>query len=366
MSSRVLLYHNLVKPGTGFFPSLLLCGLAALAWHAPEAGASADRLDRFRQLAASRLALIEREGLDPPGDHLREIYALLDGELIENLNSGPLFASEEFLEERLEGFSAVWGGSAFRVLKLPGGTLWVGSFQLTPGGHGNSVRTYVRSSGRFELGRAMYGSGTPTLFKLPPTRSGAGQLYLAWVGSPSGRGSSALRVELLRQDGEALSLAWSTAHLFAGDLLTTGFRVDGERVTIRYELQYPGWKPGCEGQTEQEDLYQYRAASGRVVLVRRRTINGWHRALHSGAVSPLFQALAAGNRAALAQLVPDPAVRSRLPGRLLPDLACDASEGPDSSEAVVSALAPDERRVWDLRFRQRDGGWRLVGASPLE
>lgn len=343
---------------------LVLCGLCALAWSSPPVGAGGDRLDRFRQLAASRLALVEREAPGPPGDQLQEVYALLDEELIENLNSGPLFASAEFLEERLEGFSDVWGGSVFRVLKLPG-TLTVASFQLTPGGHGNSVRTYVRNGGRFELGRAVYGSGAPMLFKLPPTRSGAGQFFLAWVGSPSGRGSSALRVELLRQEGGAVRLAWSTADLFPGELLATGFRVQGEGVTIRYELKYPGWKPGCEGQTEEEDLYQYVAARDRVILARRRTINGWHRELHSGAVSPLFHALAAGNQLALAQLVPDPAVRARLPRRLLPDQACDASDGPDSSHAVVAALAPEERRVWDLRFGQRGSGWRLVAASPL-
>jgi hypothetical protein len=325
-----------------------------------------DRLDRFRQLAGFHLALLELQGPDPSGDGLQEISGLLDEELIENLNSGPLFASEEFLQERLDAFGDVWGGSAFRVLKLAGSTLTVGIFQLSPGGHGNSVRIYVQNGGRFQLGQVVRRPGIPMLFELPPTGSGAGQFLLAWVGPQSSRGSLALRVDLWRQEGGTIRSVWSTAALFPDELLATGFRVRGQSAMIRYEVRYPGWKPGCEGQSEQEDLYQYAPDRERFILARRRTINGWHRELHSRAVSPLLGALAAGDHGALAQLVPDPAVRARLPKLLEADLACDTPNGPVPSETLVSAVAPRDRRVWDLRFRQLPSGWRLVDAIPVE
>jgi hypothetical protein len=325
-----------------------------------------DRLDRFRQLAGSRLASLELRGPDPSGDGLEEIYALLDEELLENLNSGPLFASAEFLQERLDAFSEVWGGSAFRVLTPAGTGLTVGVFQLTSGGHGNSVRIYARSGNGFELVRAVHQPGVPMLFELPRARSGAAQLFLAWVGPQSNRGSFALRVELWKQEGGTLRVAWSTATLFHDELLATKFEVRGPSVTIRYEVRYPGWKPGCDGQTELEDLYRSLPDKDGVALVRRRTINGWHRELHSGAVSRLLKALAEGDRQALAQLVPAPAVRARLPHRLLPDPACDAPGDPAPSEARVAAVAPADRRVWDLRFRRLPDGWRLVDIAPAK
>jgi len=319
-----------------------------------------DRLDGFRRLARSRLASLELHGPDPSDDGLQEIYALLDDELLENLNSGPLFASAAFLQERLDGFSEVWGGSAFRVLTLPGTGLTVGVFRLSSSGRGNSVRIYARNGGRFELARTLRRPGVPVLFELPRARSGAAQFFLAWVGPQSNRGSFALQIELWKQEGETLRSAWSTAELSPGDLLATKFDVRGRSVTIRYEVRYPGWKPGCDGQTEMEDLYQYAPDKGGINLARRRTINGWHQELHSGAVSRLLDALAAGDRRALAKLVPDPAVRARLPDRLLPDPACDAPGDAVPSEVRVAAVAPADGRVWDLRFRRLPGGWRLV------
>jgi len=325
-----------------------------------------DRLDRFRQLAGSRLAPLELRGPDPSGDGLQEIDALLDDELIENLNSGPLFASAEFLQERLDAFGEVWGGSAFRVLTLAGTGVTVGAFQLSSGGHGNSLRIYARNGSRFELVKAVHRQGVPMLFALPRARSGAAQFFLAWVGPQSNRGSFSLRVDLWKQEGGTFGDAWSAAALLPDELFATKFDVHGQSVTIRYEVRYPGWKPGCEGQTEMEDLYRYAPDQGGFTLARHRTINGWHRELHAGAVSGLLRALAGADRRALAQLVPAPAVRARLPDRLLPDLACDVPGDPAPSEVRVAAVAPADRRVWDLRFRRLQDGWRLVEAAPVE
>ncbi len=369
-----------MKPRTRFF--LLLCFALAVFPGSAAAGPArpplearqrgealrggGDRLDRFRQLAGSRLASLELRGPDPSGDGLEEIYALLDEELLENLNSGPLFASAEFLQERLDAFSEVWGGSAFRVLTPAGTGLTVGVFQLTSGGHGNSVRIYARNGNGFVLVRVVHRPGVPMLFELPRARSGAARFFLVWAGPQSNRGSFALRVELWKQEGGTLRIAWSTATLFHDELLATKFDVRGPSVTIRYEVRYPGWKPGCEGQTELEDLYRSLPDKDGVALVRRRTINGWHRELHSAAVSRLLRALAGADRRALAELVPAPAVRARLPDRLLPDPACDAPGDAPPSEARVAAVAPAERRVWDLRFRRLPDGWRLVDIAPAE
>jgi hypothetical protein len=244
--------------------------------------------------------------------------------------------------------------------------LTVGVFRLSSGGHGSSVRIYARTGERFELAQAIQRPGVPTLFELPRPRSGAARFFLTWVGPQSNRGSFALRVELWELEGGTLRSAWSTATLFPDELLATRFDVRGRSATIRSEVRSPGWKPGCEGQTELEDLYQYAADTDSVVLARRRTINGWHRELHAGTVSPLLGALAAGDRHVLARLVPDPTVRARLPGRLLPDPACDAPGEPPTSEVRVAAVAPLDRRVWDLRFRRLPGGWRLVDAHAAE
>jgi hypothetical protein len=348
----------------------VFAAVVAVAWPAQSAAdegfarpRGGDRLDRFRELAGSRLAALELQGLSDDG--LREIDALLDEELIENLNSGPLFASKEFLQERLDAFGQAWGGSTLRALNLGGEGLTVGVFQLSPSGYGNSVRIYARRDGRFELAQVIRDQGIPLLFELPSARSGAGQFLLAWVGPQSGRGSTALRVDLWRHQERTVRSVWSTAALFRDGLFATGFQVRGQAVTIRYEVRYPGWKPGCDGQTEEEDLYRYLPERHTFGLAGRRTINGWHRELHSRAVSRLLQALASGDHGALARLVPDPTVRARLPSRLEVDPACDAPDAPTPSEARVSALAPRDQRVWDLRFRRLSGEWRLVDAGPV-
>ena len=102
-------------------------------------GGASDRLERFRELASSRLALGD---LDPdnPTEAYRDIYALLDDEIVESLASGGVFASSEFLQDRLDAFGDAWGGAQFRLTRL--GRLVVGAFRLTEAGGGNSVRVY--------------------------------------------------------------------------------------------------------------------------------------------------------------------------------------------------------------------------------
>ena len=76
-------------------PTPSLIGLAlALAAAAPAwAGPAGDRLDRFREMAAERLSVVEDTGvaLDPASQ--AEVDALLDGEVLDSLAVGGPFAS---------------------------------------------------------------------------------------------------------------------------------------------------------------------------------------------------------------------------------------------------------------------------------
>ena len=346
----------------GLLAACLALGLSVSAGSGSDA--PADRLERFRAIAASRLGALELSGQEPAPEAVGEIYALLDDEILENLASGSLFASEGFLQERLDAFNEAWGGSAFRVLALRGAGLTVVAFQLAPGGSGNTVRLYGLSRSRAALIRAIHGEGVPILHEMPPTRAGDPQFLVAWLGPQSSRGSTGLRLEVWRRQGASVALAWSTDALGEGRPLVSRFSLGGQQVSFRYEVRYPGWKPGCEGQTEHEDLYRYAAARETFVLARRQVVNGWHRELHA-VVARFLSALNAGNESALAGLAPA-SLRSRLPARLLADLACDAAEGPSPEAVTVAAVSPAGGRPWSLVFRRAGGGWRLAAAAPVE
>lgn len=339
--------------------SLALSG-AALAWAVSDAP---QRLDRFRQLAASRLGAAELSGQGPSEEVLQEIYGILDDEIVESLASGWLFASQAFLQDRLDALNDAWGGTAFTIVTLPGGELTVGAFQLSPTGPGNSIRIYGSSGGAGPL-RVIHGEGVPVLQEMPPTRAGDPQFLVAWVGPQSSRGNTSLRLELWRKQGTSVALAWSTDAAGEGDLLVSRFSLGAREISLQYEVRYPGWKPGCAGQTEHEDLYRYVTARETFVLARRRVHNGWHRELHAG-LARLLSALNQKDDRTLARLVPDETLRRRLPARLEIDLACDEADGPSPRSVSVAAVTGD-RRPWTLLFRHRPDGWRLAGVAPLE
>ncbi|MFQ5520429.1 MAG: hypothetical protein ACE5FK_03430, partial [Candidatus Methylomirabilia bacterium] len=374
----VLLYHILVR-----FQSVV-CAVGALVWLgglAPpdrvvgvELGGGVsragltrvmveDRLDRFRRLAASRLAALEVFGGEPAVDAFREIYELLDDEILENLEAGTVFASEGFLQVRLDAFSEVWGGSTFRILVLPGGDLTVGSFQLSPGPQGNSVRIYRRNGVQVELLRVIYREGIPRLHAMPPTRAGEGQFLVLWVGPPTPRGTTALRVELWREQHGRLRLAWSLAESLGPEVYARDYTVRGRELGIRHEVRYRGWKPGCAGQTEHEDLYRYDPASGRFILATRQVYNGWHRELHAR-VTRLFAALRRHDRKVLAEMGLD-RVPQGLPERLEPEPACDILDGPSPRVATVTATDPGDPHPWAFHFRRTAQGWQFAGVERL-
>jgi hypothetical protein len=322
-------------------------------------------LDRFRELAASRLAPAELSGHAPAEDALTELYGLLDDEIVESLATGSLFASQAFLQDRLDAFNDAWGGAAFRILSLPGSNLLVGAFRLSPTGPENSIRIYGRNGSGARLVSVIHGEGVPLLQAMPATRTGDPQFLAAWVGPQSSGGNTGLRLKLWRGQAETVRLVWSTDSLAGGGLHVTRFSLGGGELSFRYEVRYPGWKPGCAGQTEQEDLYRYVAARETFVLVRRRVHNGWHREFHAG----LARFLAAVNdkdARTLAGLVSGDSLRAKLPARLEADPACDEADGPRPTSVSVAATEPGDRFPWTLVFRRTREGWRLAAAVPVE
>jgi hypothetical protein len=317
-----------------------------------------DRLDRFRELAASQLALAQVLDPDAPTEAYREIYALLDDEIVESLASGGPFASLPFLQDRLDSFADAWGGAVLRLVRAGG--FVVGAFVLADRPTGNSVRVYGGLGGEGPaLLTAFYREGRPSVSVLPAGRNGA--FVVAWEGPSSGWGTRPLRVDLLRATSDGVRVAWSTTEDFADGLLARSWSVRGSDVRIRYEVRYPGWAPGCDGQTEQGDVYRVTPVAA-VTRVARREHDGWHRQLHA-TVSRLMAALAAQDEATLSSLVPDRTLRGRLPATLRPEPSCDGRVG--AAGDAISVAAAADRQPWTLTFRRQGAGWRLTGATPV-
>jgi hypothetical protein len=337
---------------TGRFGRALVVALAVLVVADPALAGRVDRLDRFRELAASRLGLAQLLDEDAPGEAYREIYALLDDEIVESLAAGGPFASLEFVQDRLDSFAEAWGGATLRLVRAADAL--VGAFVLDERSAANSVRVYGRLPNEPGLLTALYRAGRPSVHRLP----GREAFLVAWEGPPSGWGTRPLRVELLRREADGVRVVWSTAPLLGDGLRARSWNLRGDELRIRYEVRYPGWAPGCEGQTEVEDVYRL-SADGGFTRVARQEHNAWHRELHA-TVERLVGALASGDEAALAALVPDRGLRGQLPATLRPEPACDAREGP-----AVSVAAVADRQPWTLTFRRNGARWRLAGAKPV-
>jgi hypothetical protein len=291
------------------------------------------------------------------------VLALLDDEIVESMASGSVFASLEFLQERLDGFAEAWGGGSLKVVRV--GHLTVGAFSFGDVPGGGSVHIYGLARGEAQLLTTLQRDGRPAIHSLPATASGRLQFLVAWEGAPSGRGSRALRLDLLRQHEDDIALVWSTASVYPEGLIAQAWRVRGGDVRIRYELHYPGWIPGCDIQTEQEDVYRLAQEPATFSRVSRQQYNPWHADFHQ-TVADLFAALTAGDARTLTTLVPDPGLRQRLPARLEREPACDA---PDSGAATPAAVSVAASAVgqgpWNLTFSRRGGQWRLIDAGPV-
>jgi hypothetical protein len=204
------------------------------------------------------------------------------------------------------------------------------------------------------------------VYALPAAPGSATHFLVAWEGSPSGRGTRPIRIDLVRERGDDVRVAWSTADVFPDGLVARRYSVRGAEIRMRYELRYPGWTPGCDGQTEAEDVYRLAPGANAFTRIARHEVNAWHREFRSS-VSKLFAALAAGDRTALSGLVPDPGVRGRLPGSLAAEPACDATESGKAAADPerVSVAASAAEGPWQLTWHRSGTRWRLVSASPV-
>jgi hypothetical protein len=340
-------------------PALLVSALTASAVTA----GPADRLDQFREIAGRYAEATSQEA---DGALFSGLLEVVDAEVSENLGSGRPFSSPAFIQERLTAFSDAWGGAAFTVVKAGQGTrdlALVGLVTVTRGESLGSLRFYGRADGQVSLLAATTHPGHVEVREWP----GTGHLLASWSGAETGRGSRALHLELWRLLPPAgPSRVWSSADMFPDGLRATGFTARDGQLVLRYELQYPGWKPGCADETEQEDVYRQSARGRGLTLVRRRVLNGWHRELQS-AVMRLFDALRGDNRRALVELVADPALRARLPRDLRAEPVCDGPEpGAPTTVIVAATREHDQQRVpWSLAWRRGPRGWRVAAAGPV-
>lgn len=325
-----------------------------------------DRLAQFKQLAR-RYA----EPADPSVDDplLTQLFAVVDDEVIENLRAGGLFGSAAFIQERLAAFSDEWGGAAFTVAQPADrakDALMVGLFAVTRGEPRGSLRIYGRSDGTIALLAAVTHEGSVEV-RAWPAADGAPQFLASWLGPATGRGDRTLHLEIWRQrGGGGAARAWSSGDVFPEGLRTRAFAAAAGQIRVRYEVQYPGWKPGCGGETEQEDLYRQPAGARGVTLVHRRVVNGWHRELQR-AVTRLFAALGADDRTVLAELVPDATLRAQLPRELQAEPVCDEADlAAPGTVTVAATRAHGQQRVpWSLTWRRGPRGWRLAAAAPV-
>jgi hypothetical protein len=338
---------------------LAMLGAAVVVTGRLDAAGPVDRLDEFRTLARARSA--GNGASDGSPDAYREMYALLDEEIVESLGTGGLYASTGFLQDRLDAFGEAWGAAAVDV--VPVGRLMVGAFQMSDAPGVNSVRVYGRLGGEAALLATLSREGRPTVYPWAPAPGGAAQFVAVWEGRATGRGIRTLRIDLVRQYGDDLRVVWSSADLFPEGLMARAYSVRGNEIRVRYEPDYPGRIPGCEGQTEAEDVFRTAPESGTLVRRAGRELNGWHRELRA-TVAQIFDALAAGDEARLAKLVADAQIRRRLPSTLRPDAVCDAADGTTSPQSV-SVAATFQHTPWALTFQRAGARWRLVAAGPV-
>ena len=336
--------------------ALLILGMSVSAGPVP------DRLERFRALVSDRLSAAQILEAGGTADAYQEAYALLDEEIVESLGSGGVFASTAFLQDRVDAFSDAWGGAAVRIVRL--GPLTVGVFHLGERATANSVRVYGRLRDETALLSTLAREGRPTLYPLAPGPGGMVQFAVAWEGIGPATGSRPLRLEVARQHAEGVRVVWSSADIYPDGLIARTYSIRGQELRVRYELRYPGWVPGCEGQTEQEDVYRFTPATGAYVRASQRQYETWHREVHAFAAR-LFAALEKGDRRVLAGLVPDARVRERLPSRLEPEPVCDAPAGAKGDGVLVAASDP-HGSPWSLTFhRDAAARWRLTSAAPV-
>ena len=351
------------------FARRLAVALLYAGWAATAPAGAQDRLERFRAVAREELAVAtdaaERERA------VSQLYELVDGEVLDSLHGEEPFSSLVFIRDRLDAMMEAWGGATLRVLRIPAagsrGPVTVGLYTLTGVEGSGSVRIYIGTGLAAALAGASTHDGLLDAQVWPSGPDHAARIFALWSGPLAGQGVRSLRAELWEsRDRDRAKPVWTTATQWPEGLWVSDWRTQPGELVIRYQPHYPGWKPGCAGQTEQEEHYRL-AASGGLALARRQVSNAWHRELGATA-DRLFHALAAGDAAALARLVPAPALRARLPRGLVAEPVCEQPPaGPRAEVTMAATELGDGRRVpWTLSWtRQRAAGWQLAAARPV-
>lgn len=325
-----------------------------------------ERRGRFNELAQRYAATTDPAASE---ELLAGLLALVDREVVDSLQAGGPFASAAFIQERLDIFGDDWGGASFFVVQPEGrDALTLLLVTLTRAEPRGAFLAYGRAGGDISRLAASVHDGDLALHPWPRGGAGAAQVLVSWVGAPTGRGSRAVLLELWRLGAAArVSRVWSSDQAFPEGLWALDFGVARGQVSVRRELRYPGWTPGCASQTEEEDVYGQPRVDGPVTLVRRRVRNAWHRELHA-AVARFFAALGAGDSSSLAELVPDRSVRARVPRALELEPACDQPDADAPMSVIVAATTRGPEpppRPWALLWRRTPRGWRLAAADAV-
>ena len=335
---------------------------------AAPAGAQ-DRLERFRAVAREQLAsatdAAERERA------VGQLYELVDAEVLDSLRGEEPFSSLVFIRDRMDAMMEAWGGATLRALRVPAagrrGPITIGLYSLTGVEGSGSLRFFTGTGAGAELAGASTHEGLLDAQVWPAGPDRVARVMALWSGPPAAEGVRSLRAELWEsRDPDRVRLAWTTADQWPDGLWVSDWRTQPGELVFRYQPRYPGWKPGCAGQTEYEDRYRLAAAGG-LALARRQVANGWHREL-GAAADRLFHALAADDATALARLVPARAVRARLPRALVAEPVCEQPPaGPRAGVTMAATEVRDGRRVpWLLSWaRQGAAGWQVAGARPV-
>ena len=344
--------------------------MALVLLDAPGADGAVDRLSRVEELRS----VLSGTADAPPAEvdaAVVELFTIADEEIVENLATGGPFASPDFIQERLEAFMSTWGGASFRVHRLGSGraptSLIVGVFVVPGPAPSGSVRVYGRRrDGTIARLAAIAHDGMPELHRWPTARDGAPRFVATWFGAASVRGGRPLVVEVWRGSRDGVERLWTSSTPFPDGLSATAFAVKDGTLAIRYEPAYPGFKPGCDRQTEHVDFYREDAKRPGLALSRRDVVNGWHRDLQR-AVGRLLDALAADDTRAVRALVPDRALAARLPRALAREPACDEAGPGTPTTATVAATEEGKDAIvpWSLTWRRTREGWRLVALTRM-
>ena len=298
----------------------------------------------------------------------RELFALADEEIVENLATGGPFASPDFIQERLEAFMSAWGGASFRVHRLASGAcadIADGRRVRRAGSRAVGLRARVRAPPRRD-DRAARRDRARRHARAPPLAGGARRraavrrdVVRRGVGS---RRAPAARRAVARAAATASSGCGRRPRRFPMDCPRRRSRSRTERsrsATSSLSRLEAGLRPP-DG-ARRTSIGRMRGAPG-LVLSRRNVVNGWHRDLQPRSVG--FSTRWLGRRAGRARAGARSRAGGALAARARPragvrrgrsGLADDRDGGGDARKRATPSCRGRSRGVG----RATGGGWSL-------